>query len=97
MGFSLAENLSLTGGLSRGLGSSASSSSDSLPFRLNAGLGLKMSDFMLNYGFIPMGELGNIQRMSLTFKFGTDNPVRSGWKPSKNARIYKGMAWNWQK
>jgi len=68
MGLNVADSLSLTGGLSRELGSAADA--DSMPFRLTAGVGFKVADFMLNYGFVPMGELGNVQRMSVTFKFG---------------------------
>lgn len=68
MGLNVADSLSLTGGLSRDLGSAAVPGA--FPFRLNAGLGFKVSNYMLSYGFVPLGELGNIQRMSVTLKFG---------------------------
>lgn len=60
--------LQLNGGVSREVG--AGESSDSLPFKVNAGIGVRISSLLLNYGFSPMGELGNTQRLSVTLKFG---------------------------
>ena len=47
-----------------------------LPVGVNAGVGFNVSNFMVNYGFVPMGEMGNMQRMSLTFKFGDKDGAR---------------------
>jgi len=47
-------------------------------FKLNAGIGVKASNFMLNYGFVPTGELGGVQRMSVTLRFGETGGLRRG-------------------
>ena len=92
MGLNVADSLSLTGGLSRELGAAAAS--DSIPFRLNAGLGVKVSNFMLNYGFVPMGELGNIQRMSVTLKFGDKGGLsKFSGKAKRRAKADRRTAW----
>ncbi|MDO8805522.1 MAG: PorV/PorQ family protein [Elusimicrobiota bacterium] len=84
MNFTPVNNLSLSGGVSRDLSSAASS--DSAPLKLNAGIEFKMSDFTLGYGFVPMGEFGSLQRMSVSFRFGEkDGPKR---KVRSNTKKY---------
>lgn len=80
MNFNPLANLSLSGGLSRDLSSAASS--DAAPLKVSAGIEFKMSDFSLGYGFLPMGELGSLQRMSLAFRFGDTDEI----EPVKKVR-----------
>ena len=41
-----------------------------------------------------MGELGNIQRMSVTLKFGDKNGLKKfSGKAKRSARADKGMVW----
>lgn len=37
--------------------------------RLGAGFGLKLGDVLMDYSFVPMGEIGSAQRLSLGFRF----------------------------
>ncbi|OGR55638.1 MAG: hypothetical protein A2X39_04555 [Elusimicrobia bacterium GWC2_56_31] len=75
MNFSPVNNFSLSGGLSRDPAKTAAY--DSMPLRLNAGLEFQVSDFMLGYGFVPVGELGSFQRMSIGLRFGeTGKPAK---------------------
>lgn len=37
--------------------------------RLGAGFGLRLSDFLIDYSFVPMGEIGDAQRLSLGMRF----------------------------
>jgi len=78
MNFSPIDNFSLSGGLSRDPAKTAAY--DSMPLRLNAGLEVKVSDFMFGYGFMPVGELGSFQRMTLGLRFGEPS------KPAKKNR-----------
>lgn len=73
-GLKVGDSLWLSAGASKELG--AGESSDSLPFKVNAGIGVRISNLTLNYGFSPMGELGNTQRMSVALKFGDKNGGR---------------------
>ena len=86
MGINLGESLFLTGGLSREMGAAAETGA--VPFRLNAGAGFRVSNFMLNYGFAPMGELGSMQRLSVTLKFGARPGAgefeKKSYKPAAN-------------
>jgi hypothetical protein len=84
MGLSIGGGFALNGGLAREMGSAAGGSAG-MPFGVNAGIGFKVSNFVMNYGFIPLGEMGNMQRMSMTFKFGGESgarKVRGGVKRS---------------
>lgn len=69
VGLNVGGLLQLNGGISRELG--AGKASDALPCKVNAGVGVKIYNLILNYGFSPMGELGNTQRLSVTLKFGS--------------------------
>ena len=40
-------------------------------FSLAGGVGLKLSNVRVDYAFVPMGDLGSTQRISLTFHFGS--------------------------
>lgn len=92
MGLKIADSFSLSGGLSREVGAVAAS--DAMPFKLNAGVGFKVSNFMLNYGFVPMGELGSVQRLSLTFKFSAAEKMERPLKgPVKRRSISKNRKW----
>jgi len=75
MGFNVGGGFMLNGGLSRAMGV-AEGGLGGLPVGVNAGVGFNVSNFMVNYGFVPMGEMGNMQRMSLTFKFGDKDGAR---------------------
>ena len=75
MGLNVGGGLMLNGGLSRAMGV-AEGGLGGLPVGVNAGFGFAMKDFGFNYGFSPMGEMGNVQRMSLTFKFGDKDGAR---------------------
>ena len=86
MGFNVGGGFVLNGGLSRAMGVSEGGLGG-LPVAVNAGLGFKVSNFMMDYGFVPMGEMGNMQRMSLTFKFGDKD----------GARKFKGTPRNYSK
>ena len=72
---------------------SAAAVSDSMPFKLNTGIGSRISNFMLNYGFIPMGQLGSVQRMSVMFRFGETGG--GAIKPVKTAGKKSLGAWAW--
>lgn len=69
LGLNVGGGFNLNGGVTRAMGVSEGGVGG-LPVGVNAGVGLKLSGFMLDYGFRPLGELGNVQSMSLTFKFG---------------------------
>jgi len=69
IGLTVGEGLTLNCGVSREIGA-ADAGIGELPVGINAGVGFKISNFMLSYGFVPMGEMGNMQRMSVAFKFG---------------------------
>ena len=77
----------LNGGLSRTIGV-AEGGFGGLPVGINAGLGFKESDFAMNYGFVPMGELGNMQRVSMTFKFGDKDGARRAEGSFENWRLH---------
>ncbi len=38
---------------------------------MSLGLGFRQDDFLLDYAYVPYGDLGNTQRFSLTLKFGS--------------------------
>ena len=40
-------------------------------FTVAGGVGLKLTNFRVDYAFVPMGDLGSTQRISLTFHFGS--------------------------
>ena len=44
---------------------------------LTAGAGLAVAGFQLDYAFIPFADLGNTHRLSLSYRFGTENPNSS--------------------
>lgn len=48
---------------------------------------------MLNYDFISRGQLGSVQRMSVTFKFGETGG--GAIKPVKTADKKSLGAWAW--
>lgn len=86
MGLSVGGGVMLNAGLSRYMGAEEGGLGG-LPVAINAGLGYKMDNFMLNYGFTPMGEMGNTQRMSLTFKFGDkDGAKEAGGSVKKETK-----------
>jgi hypothetical protein len=37
---------------------------------VSAGFGLKFGDYMLDYSFLPYGEIGNTHRLSFSYRFG---------------------------
>jgi len=37
---------------------------------ISAGFGLKLSDYLIDYSFLPYGDIGNTHRLSLSYKFG---------------------------
>jgi hypothetical protein len=41
---------------------------------VTAGLGFNFTDFTLDYGYAPFGELGNSSQISLTYAFGSPTP-----------------------
>lgn len=75
LGLNMGSGFVLNGGLSRAMGV-GEGGLGGLPVGVNAGIGFKASNFMMNYGFVPMGEMGSMQRMSLTFKFGEKDGAR---------------------
>jgi outer membrane protein OmpA-like peptidoglycan-associated protein len=45
--------------------------------QLSAGVGITMADYSVDYSYTPMGDLGVIQRMGLTLRFGESMYERS--------------------
>jgi len=37
---------------------------------ISAGFGLKFSDYLIDYSFLPYGDIGNTHRLSLAYRFG---------------------------
>jgi hypothetical protein len=37
---------------------------------VSAGFGLKFSNYIIDYSFLPYGDIGNTHRLSLSYKFG---------------------------
>ena len=50
-------------------GGTASKARSVIPVGFAAGIGLRFSSFNLDYSFVPFGELGNAQRISLSSRF----------------------------
>lgn len=72
-----------------GLGLAGGSRSDAVPPALPVGgVGLQQGRVQLDYAFLPLGELGSMQRVGLTVRFGArieDNlPVRHGRRTRGN-------------
>jgi hypothetical protein len=91
LGLNVGGGVAINGALSREMGAAAGGASD-MPFMVNGGLAFKVSDFVLNYGFVPLGEMGNMQRMSLTFKFKSSVAEK---KSNGNSRKKNKSSVNW--
>jgi len=68
--FNITKNLSLIGGFRREINNQSIESS--VPFIFNGGIGFKISNLNLDYAFVPLGDIGNTHRISVTLKFGND-------------------------
>ena len=44
---------------------------------LSAGIGINIANLMLDYAWVPYGDLGDTHRISLGLKFGDEGPARS--------------------
>ncbi|MFC1679028.1 PorV/PorQ family protein [Elusimicrobiota bacterium] len=58
---------------------------------LAGGFGVRFGSMQLDYAFMPMGDLGSTQRISLTLRFGRFEP--SGARPSKRRRPMDSYYW----
>lgn len=67
LGYAIGGLLSLRGSFARVAGGGDTASRLG---RLDAGVGLKAGAARLDYAFSPMGELGNVQRLTVTLAFG---------------------------
>lgn len=67
LGYAVGELLSLRGRFARAPGGVDTASSLG---RLDAGITLRIRGARLDYAFSPMGELGNVQRLTVTLAFG---------------------------
>lgn len=88
MNFNPVSSLSLSGGFSKDIGKAASSGS--APLKLNAGIEFKMSNFALGYGFVPMGDFGSLQRMSVGYRFGEKDGPGEQVRSRTNKRAKTG-------
>ncbi|MBI4376206.1 MAG: hypothetical protein HY549_07120 [Elusimicrobia bacterium] len=81
--FSPVNGFSLRG--SYGLARSGGGSDGGLG-QIAGGVGLQHAGYRLEYAFVPMGELGNTQRISLGFRFGS-RAATSSARPSVRERV----------
>jgi hypothetical protein len=88
--FDITKNLSLIGGFRREI---SNQSDSSVPLFFNAGIGFKISNFNLDYAFVPLGDIGNTHRISVTLKFGNDKEV-SGFTNNDNSKKFNSRKEN---
>jgi hypothetical protein len=63
--------------------------SDKAGSGITAGIGIGVSNFDLDYAFVPMGELGSTHRVTISFKFGkVREDFSPAYKPKKDKTVH---------